>query len=151
MTTQTLMAVPRSWSLLARLKLLGGRAVLDRQLAAGADPRSSLELTCRAAMLTRRRTVHSLAAGVEQVVESAEHPPPRLSAEIPVQAGEVLAARSELLRLAAVLETANRPGVRGLAETAMLLTDGAGPVFTPHLPGTLRDAAIRAAADVEAG
>jgi hypothetical protein len=49
---------------------------------------------------------------------------------------EVLAARRDLLRI---------------AEVSLLLTDGAGPMFTQHPPGTLREAVFRAAFHVEAG
>jgi hypothetical protein len=143
--------IPRTWWLAARLKALGGRMVLDRQLAAGTDPGTALELRCRAYELTRTRTMRKLASGVEHLIDAAEAPPSRLGAAIPVQRAEVRAARMELLRLAAVLSRTPRPGVRGVAAAAMLLTDGGGPVFSPHPPGALREAAIRAAANVEAG
>jgi hypothetical protein len=51
----------------------------------------------------------------------------------------------------AVLTATRRPGIRGVGAASLLLTDGAGPVFTPHPPDALQDAAIRAAAAVEAG
>jgi hypothetical protein len=99
----------------------------------------------------RRRTVRSLAIGVEPLVAAAEHPPSGLTAEIPVHAADVLAPRTELLRLATVLATTSRPGVHGVAAASLRLTDRAGPFFSPRPLGTLREAPIRAATHMEAG
>jgi hypothetical protein len=40
---------------------------------------------------------------------------------------------------------------RGIAEVSLLLTDGAGPLFTEHPAGTLRESSFRAAFHLEAG
>jgi hypothetical protein len=64
---------------------------------------------------------------------------------------EVLAARRDLLRIAEALRAETTAPVRSIAEVSLLLTDGAGPMFTQHPPGTLREAVFRAAFHVEAG
>jgi len=150
MAAHAAMGVPRTWWLIARLRALGGRTTLDRQLADGVDPGDSLELTCRARELARPRAVRALVAGVEGVLAAAESPSSRPAASIPVQRAEVLAARVELLRLAAVLTRTPKPRVRGLAAASLLVTDGGGPVFSRHAPGALRERVIRAAAWAEA-
>jgi hypothetical protein len=121
---------------------------LDRRLAEGADPHISRALERRAHRLARSR--QSIAAGIEGVVVEADAPPSGSSAAVPVQREQVLAARSELLRLAAALRNGHEPDVRAVAMASVLLTDGAGPVFAPHPDGALRELASRAASSVEA-
>ena len=48
----------------------------------------------------------------------------------------MLAARSDLLRLAAALRAEPGPPVRGIAAVSLLLTDGTGPLFAPHPAGS---------------
>ena len=70
---------------------------------------------------------------------------------MPVANEEVLAARHDLLRVADALRAEPPAEARGIAEVSLLLTDGAGPLFTEHPAGTLREAAFRAAFHLEAG
>jgi hypothetical protein len=151
MAAQVDMNAPRTWSLLARLRALAGRIELDRRLAAGAWPDGSRELACRARTLTGWRARHAYADGLERIVAEAEAPPHRLGSAVPVDREEVLAARTELLRLAAALRAEPSPPVRAVAAASLLLTDGAGPVFNPYPPGTLREATFQAAYYAEAG
>jgi hypothetical protein len=136
---------------LTRLKAATGRTALDRRLARGADPDSSPELACRAHVLRGWRVRHAFADGLERVVREAEGPPHRYTAAAPVAREKVLAARRDLLRIAEALGAETTAPVRSIAEVSLLLTDGAGPMFTQHPPGTLREAVFRAAFHVEAG
>ena len=142
--------IPHRWALLTRIKAATGRATLDRRLAHGTDPSATQEMACRAGVLHRGRVRHALADGLEHVVLEAEHPDHRFSAAVPVARDEVLAARDELLRVAGLLRAEPPGGVRGIAEVSLLLTDGSGPLFAEHPPGTLREAAFRAAFHLEA-
>jgi hypothetical protein len=125
---------------------------LDRRLADGADPLASPSLARRAAILLKQRTRRRLAGGVEKAVLEAEDPRPHspVSAAIPVQRRAVLNARSELLLLAAALRTAPDPQPRGIAAVSVLLSDGAGPLFTEHPAHALGSAVRRATTWVEA-
>jgi hypothetical protein len=145
------MNVPRSWSLLARLRAFAGRLDLDRKLAAGALPSDSRELACRAHTLAGWHARNAYADGIERVVDEAEAPPHPLGAAVPVRRDEVQAARADLLRLAAALRAEPSPPVRAVAVASLLLTDGAGPLFAEHPPGALREAAFQAAFHAEAG
>jgi hypothetical protein len=142
--------LPRRWGVLTRLKAMAGRHTLDRRLARGVDPETSRELACRAHVLRGWRVRHAFADGVERTVHEAEHPDLRYSARIPVAREEVLAARGDLLRIAEALRAEPAGDARGIAEVALLLTDGSGPLFTRHPAGTLREAAFRAAFHLEA-
>jgi hypothetical protein len=144
-------AIPRRSGLLTRLKAATGRHALDRRLARGAEPEASPELACRARVLGGWRVRHSFADALERVVREAEHPDDRFTAAIPVARDEVLAARDDLLRAARALRAEPRSNARGIAEVSLLLTDGAGPLFAAHPPGTLREVAFRAAFHLEAG
>ena len=143
--------IPRRASIVTRLKAAAGRMALDRRLARGDDPDSTPELACRARVLRGWRLRHALANGIQHVVKEAENPPFSYTAAIPVARVEVLAARRDLLRAAEALRAEPPAPVRGIAEVSLLLTDGAGPMFTEHPAGTLREAAFRAAFHLEAG
>jgi hypothetical protein len=142
--------VPRSWRLVTCVKAFVGRLELDRRLAAGTDPAASPELARRAQVLSRWRVQHALADALEHVVVEAVAPPRRHGADIPVQRTEVLAAQRDLLRLVAALRAVPGPSVRATAAASLLVTDGTGPVFSPHPAGTLRTAAFQAAFHAEA-
>jgi hypothetical protein len=141
----------RSWGPLARLRAFASRIELDRRLAAGAAPNGSRELAYRAQTLAGWRTRNAYADGIERVVNEADSPPHPHGAAVPVRREEVQAARADLLRLAAALRAEPGPPVRAIAAASLLLTDGAGPLFSEHPPGTLREAAFQAAFHAEAG
>jgi hypothetical protein len=144
-------SAPRSWDLVTRLKAFVSRLELDARLAAGENPGASPALARRAQVLSRWRVQHSLAGALERLVAEAVAPPATFTARIPVQRDEVLAAQNDLLRLAAGLRAVPRPSVRAAAAVSLLVEDGTGPVFSPHPPGTLQEAAFQAAFHAEAG
>jgi hypothetical protein len=116
------------------------RSALDRMLAEGADPSSSAELAYRAAQLTSPRSRRSLAAGITRTIEAAEEPVRPLTAQVPLQRREILAARVVLNELAGDVGGADPVQVRGLALAERLLTDGGSPIYMPHPEATLEDA-----------
>jgi hypothetical protein len=112
---------------------------------------SDRQLVCRAHVLRGWRLRHAFDDGIGRIAREAEHPDLRYSARVPVAREEVLAARGDLLRIAEALRAEPPGDARGIAEVAMLLTDGSGPLFTRQPAGTLREAAFRAAFHLEAG
>jgi hypothetical protein len=137
--------------LLTRLKVATHHLELDARLAAGANPDVSPELARRAHDLLGQRVRQRLADGLENAVVDAVAPPYDHGTSVPVQREAVLAAEHDLLRLAGALRSDLAPPVRGIAAASVLLTDGTGPVFAPHPPGTLSEAAFQAAFHAEAG
>jgi hypothetical protein len=142
---------PRYSGLRTRLKAFTGRVELDRRLARGASAQTSPELARRALVLSRWRMRHRLADALEHAVIEAIRPPYEHGAAIEVQREEVLLAQHDLLRLVRALRSEPAPQVRGVAAVSLLLTDGTGPLFAPHPPGTLREVVFQAAFHAEAG
>ena len=103
------------------------RGALERMLADAADPNSTPELARRAAELTSPRHCSLLAAAIERIVETAEHPRGGLTSAVPIQRREVIAARVPLAKLAADLAGDDRSFVS--RERAGLL---AGPRVPIH-------------------
>jgi len=120
-------------ALLARIRWRS----LDRALAAGADPSSSATLAQRARHLTRPSTQASLAESVRGVIEAAGQPPAMPSSRIPPSRPEVPAARGDLERIASLLASDGPVYAEGLARLELLLTDGAGPLYSPDYPQAL--------------
>jgi hypothetical protein len=123
-----------------------GRAGLDRMLAAGADPHEDPRLERRARTLTSHRFRAGLAAGIRNVVDSAEEPPRGLSSQVPLARGEIVQERVLLLELASDLCGDEDLSPRGVALVERLLTDGASPIYRGAGPGTLRGALVHARA-----
>jgi hypothetical protein len=112
---------------------------LNRQLAAGVEPWRSPVHAARARQLTGDRTRRMLARGLERLVEQAEEPPSfsRTAVIQPWRPG-VREARPLMLTLASRLRGSAPVDPRGIAALKDLLTDGAGPVYTPSDPNTLK-------------
>ena len=128
----------RSLLLAARVRL--HRGSLNRALAAGANPDSSRQVALRAEQLTSPHCRRSLAAGLNRTLRAAEAPARPLSAVVPVQRREILAARDEIERLAHDLLVPGEVQARGVVLVRNLLTDGASPFFSPTSEAELRDA-----------
>jgi hypothetical protein len=126
-------------SLLARLRA----PWLDRKLAAGVEPWRSPVYAARARQLTGYRRRRMLARSLELLAESADEPPrPVLSrgggaVVQPYRAG-VWEARPVILTLSSRLRGDAPVDPRGIAALKDLLSDGAGPCYTPGHPDTLK-------------
>jgi hypothetical protein len=115
--------------LAARLTARLRPGTLDRALADGADPAERPQLSARAARLTSRRSRTGSAAVVERFVECAERPGAVRRSRVPVRRAAVRANRGELLALAATLRSPDPVYAQGVAELAMMLRDGTGPLY----------------------
>jgi hypothetical protein len=122
---------------------------LDRQLAAGADPRSSAVLAVRARRITAARSRRRISGGLAGALRRARDGHPGFTAAVRSDAREVLAARTVLIALAARLRTPEPVAPQGAAMLLMLLTDGASPLYRPGEPGALGSRLRAAAAALE--
>ena len=119
---------PRTVWLLAHLRALW----LDRQLAAGVVPWHSKLHAARSLQLTSDRSRRALACSLEHLVEHADGPPVHWrSAAVPPCRPQVSEARPVILAIAARLRATAPVDARGMARLRLLLTDGAGPCYTP--------------------
>jgi hypothetical protein len=119
-------------ALTARVMAVLHQASLDRQLACGADPGARAQLQARAWHLTRTGMRCAMAQRLEQIVAEVDRPAlPRIAA-VPVCRDEVRAARSELLRVAALLRESHQVDAAGVALVRRLLSDGSGPLYWPR-------------------
>ena len=114
------------------------RSVLDRLLAAGADPSWDRELALRAAHLTAPRKRRALEKSVVRAVRDA-HGPPRWSCAAPIDRGAVRAVTPELRALAASLSREAAPGPQGVALAEQLLREPGSPLYAPGDEGALRE------------
>jgi hypothetical protein len=105
-----------------------GRGTLDRALTDGADPAASPLIAARTAQLGSGSTRARIADGLERLALSADNP--RGRARILPSRAAILANRSELLELAAMLRRDRPLYARGIAMLNLILTDGTGPAYT---------------------
>jgi hypothetical protein len=126
-------------SLLARLR---GHWI-DHELAAGAEPWRSPVYAARARQLTSDRRRRVLARSLERLIELAEEPPRVIGGRggravvEPYRPG-VREARPVMLTLSWRLRGNAPLDPRGVAALKDLLSDGAGPCYTPAHPDTLK-------------
>ena len=102
--------------------------VLDRALAAGADPAASPQIAARTAQLGSTLMRTRIADGLERLALSADKPRSRLRI-LPSRAA-MLGNRSEMLELAEILRQDRPLYARGVAMLRVILTDGTGPAYT---------------------
>jgi hypothetical protein len=121
---------------------------LDRQLAAGANPRASAALALRARRITAPRSRARLADGLMRAIRAAQTPP-GLSAAMRPHREEVLAVRTVLATLERRLRAPEPASARGVALLQTLLTDGASPLYRPDERGALGSELRAAAAALE--
>jgi hypothetical protein len=116
---------------------------LDIELARGAAP-TRAALALRAQALGERRARERLGRSVCRIVDDARTDRPLSIARVPTQRNEVLAAARELDQIAETLLASGPVAASGVAQLRLLLTDGAGPLYSRGAPGGLRAAATRA-------
>ena len=102
---------------------------LDRQLARGADPMSSDELSLRTGQLGSASTRERLACALRGAVELAgRQPDPWLSSAL-IGRQAIRENQELLLALAERLSTREPVGVEGLATASLLITDPSSPLY----------------------
>ena len=109
---------------------------LDRALAAGASPDSSVSLSLHAARLYRPGHRSGLAHAVRRLAALTARPS-RL--KVPVSVRTVGEVADELEAVASRLSAPGPVDVRGVAKIRSLLSDGTGPLYRPSGSPALRD------------
>jgi hypothetical protein len=131
--------INRRWARLIARVLAPG---LDRRLAQGRSPESSLLLATRAQLLVSPVMRLTLAQRWESLVVQARTPPVPRDPRVPVNRDAILACQSDLRDVVdAVLAPLPTPA-RGLARASWLLSDGTGPLYRRCPPVEL-SAALR--------
>jgi hypothetical protein len=123
-------------------RLHAGR--IDRDLASGASPDASAASALRARALTTTRTRRGLAYGLQRGIAAATMPAAAAVTGAPLNRAGVLAASADLAELRRRLLANGPVGVRGVAQTQLLLTTGTGPLHNrrcvEHLATSVRRA-----------
>lgn len=133
-----------STSAALRFKTWWRRGRLDKQLARGTSPEESAELRLRSEQLEDRSERARLADALEGAVREASEPAAFQS--LAVRRPEVRACADGMVELARRLRDGRPINVRGIAETAVLLSDGKSPLYSARaslsLPEALRAARL---------
>jgi len=121
---------------------------LDRQLADGVPPERSAALALRPRRLADPAYARFLARRLQEIVREAlvRHVP---RAQIAVRLSAVADLSAELDELARRLVAPRAPAVRGVAQVAVLLGDGSGPLYSSRADEDLGAAVRRARAALE--
>jgi hypothetical protein len=119
---------------LVRLRVRARRAALDRRLAAGVDPAADADLRRRAEELTEGEARRQIAMVIRRLVSEAAGPPPPFSSKAPLARAAILACAPRLGAIAGRLESDHVVAVRGVAQAAMLIHEGAGPLYSVSTP-----------------
>lgn len=112
-------------------------ARLDRELAAGTSPETSVGLAARAMQLTSVKVRRDLAASVQRILAAAGQPPtvmlpPAAAARpprIPLNRVRISQSAVPLANLAHYLAASGPVPVQGVAMVSQLLADGGGPLY----------------------
>ena len=114
---------------------------LDRALADGGDPDVSAGRALRASQLVDPSNRRRLARSLRRVVADSERPRRAVRGPvIPAAPGPVFGWREALLGIADRLERPTPVNPCGVARVTLLLTDGAGPLYTRRPGHSLADA-----------
>lgn len=125
---------------------------LDRQLAHGADPMQSDELSLRVGQLGSASSRARLMCGLRGAVELADRQPDPLRVPPPlIRRSEIRANRELLLELAECLGTGRPLGVEGLAMTSLLIHYAPSPLYHKDAGRSLTVTAFQALVALEHG
>lgn len=133
-----------------RLAATGLGDILDRQLAAGRPPETSLLLAARAQQVASPATCRKLARDWRNVIERTPHPTALFSPHAPICSERVRAAATEVQRMLADLNASGPKNARGVAMLRLLLSDGRGPLFDRRCEVDLATALRQAASQLDA-
>jgi hypothetical protein len=103
---------------------------LDRELAAGACPDTSVLLSLRAQELISMSNRRALAKALRRAVSDARRPAQPLGPMLPLARREIRRHRGLMMELAEMIERPGPTDLPGLAAVEVLLKDGAGPLYT---------------------
>jgi hypothetical protein len=117
---------------------------LDRQLAAGTSPDSTIELALRAGMLESMRERRQLARTLRKIIAAAS-PDSGRRPVVPLCRDRIRASSAQLAELVDVLLAPGPVSAQGVAQTMALVTDATSPLYNPANRSDLRAAAHAAA------
>lgn len=133
-----------------RLVTWSRASALDRELADGADPMQSDELSLRVGQLRSAKRRARLAVALRGAVElAAGHHAPLIRTRL--RRPEIKANQELLLALADRLRDDEPLGVRGLAMTSLLVGDSSSPLYRKQARRPLSAAAFDALTALERG
>jgi hypothetical protein len=112
-----------------RLRAWWRRTALTRELAAGDDPDAGAERALVARGLIGTPAQHQLADALDRVVRAAQQGRRRSGVKAPLNRPDILLAHNELAALAERLRDGGPAPVQGLAIAALLVSDGASPLY----------------------
>ena len=121
--------VPRNPGLWDRMMAHVRAFTLDRDLARGASPDATVQLSLRARRLTGMRERRVLARAIRRFVEQAGLPVGQRWPPVPVCWDLVRASATEFEFLADRLARQEPVSARGVAQVSMLVHDGSGPLY----------------------
>lgn len=127
--------------------LTAGR--IDRHLAQGASPEATAAAALRAQELTTMQTRRDLASGLQRALASAIASGYARPAGAPLARDGILASAAEIEELSRRLVAQGPVSVRGVAETRLLLTNGAGPLHNRRSRERLAATVRRAIRDLD--
>jgi len=113
---------------------------LDRELAGGVPARATSAHAARARQLTTDRTRRAVANRLDRLVEQAERPTSRLRVTAAPCREHVRAAKDLIRRTATRLRSEGPVDALAIARLRTLLSDPAGPCYSPELAGALTTA-----------
>jgi hypothetical protein len=122
---------------------------LDQSLARGTPPETAAPLALRARRLTTLAHRRAVADGLRRAVRESCRGVSASLARVAPHRSQVITASDELIRLADALAAPGPVAARGVAQARILLTDGAGPLYT--MRGNLRARAASAADNLPLG
>jgi hypothetical protein len=124
-------------------------ASLDRALAGGTSPLDGSALEVRAQRITSRRGRTRVGDGLVRASRDARAVTAGVSAAVPPDQREVLAAGTVLAAIDRRLRAPDPVSAEGMAQLLVLLTDGDSPLYDPSEPGALGSRLRAAAAALE--
>ncbi|HXW79097.1 MAG TPA: hypothetical protein VEJ84_06335 [Acidimicrobiales bacterium] len=124
---------------------------LDKRLAEGASPESTVALALHAAFVTRPSQLLPLARSLERLVSATETTLPNSGTvlSVPINRDALRRAKPDLEALSRRLRSVGLMNVRGVAMARLLLADGAGPLYQSCASRDLRDEVHLALAQME--
>jgi hypothetical protein len=124
---------------------------LDRQLAAGANPMQSDELSLRVGQLGSSRSRRRIAGALRGAVALAGRDAYAVMMAPPIQRSAVRASGGLLLEIAERLHSCDPVGVRGLAIASQLIEDRRGPLYRDNAARPLTVTAFEALVALDRG
>jgi len=126
-------------SLRARVRAAVRRADLNRELAAGADPRASDELALRARQLTSERNRRTLARTLRRTFAEAQRAPMTRGRAVIIDRAAVLHAKDAIAEMIERLDSKRPVRAQGVALLEQILTNAdRSPLYNRSEPGSLR-------------